>query len=462
MPRSSALKKISRENEFPAGTVLGEWFLAREAGTWCIKRMVTYPDGTRSAKRAPIAEYRKYIEAYTDREKEEQAKLPGSDLKAPRALEDFVIRLNGKDPKAERLKEQVRYTHAWINDEFLQAYKRDELYSSISDRTNADALFAYLNRYALHWLINIKKLHSPLQWKEAEKEWGRYLMNRKEDQKELLSELRIFRDSDPDDKLRTPKTRKLSAKVLRYTLFEINRFVRYIYKKRRSEFENELIQLEPWGDDLLKTYEAEWRSENPARPTKYIKPEHWTLIEAKMLEQKLIWRHQVHLAHDYGLRRRETMGLNEFSVRPNYLHLLQQLKKFETRGETQDRLFGPLKGREAERKVPHWFEEPKVTRARIRAMLGAKMPHPDTVSDGFIKLCLNLKDEKGLPLPNYIFHDLRRTFITNAVKKGIPVEELRQTTGHKDPQVLIKFYLMDARELEADYDLGEDDDDIVV
>jgi hypothetical protein len=52
--------------------------------------------------------------------------------------------------------------------------------------------------------------------------------------------------------------------------------------------------------------------------------------------------------------------------------------------------------------------------------------------------------------------------ITNAVKKGIAVEDLRQTTGHRDPQVLIKFYLMDARELESDFDLGDDDEEYKV
>jgi hypothetical protein len=312
----------------------------------------------------------------------------------------------------------------------------------------------------LTWFLVRKKAYTVQAWKDHEKEWGKYLLNQDEDQKTMIAEMRLFQDKEFDPHL-APRDRQLSAKVLKYTLYEMNRFLRYVYAKRRSEFDNELIQLQPWGPNFLEGYAANWRVKFQPRASKFIRSDHWEIISQAMKSRDIAWRHQVHIAHDYGLRRRETMGLELSSVNTGYLHLLQQLRKFNKGTGEQTREFKALKGREKERKIPHWFSDAKTTKARIKAMLANDLPHPDTISAGFQKLCQSLQDKSGAKLPDYIFHDLRRTFITNAVKDGIKVEDLRQATGHKDPQVLIKFYLMDARELESDLVL-EDDDEIEV
>lgn len=428
-----SLAKLS----YPPGTKFTEWFIARELGSFWVKRMVLWPNGKRSAQRARRQDYSTY--------------LVDSD-KPTRALEDYVIRLNGRDPKAERLREQVRYNHAWINDEFLQTYREEVLYQSMQDRTNANALFQYLNRYSLNWFLNRKKVYTVALWKHHEREWGKYLLNLEQDQDSMVDDLRLFRDADEDSCL-TPASRQLSAKVLKYTLYEMNRFIKYVYERRRSEFGDGLVQLEPWGKNFLEGYAANWRVKNQPRGSKYIRPDHWEVIAQTMKARDLAWRHQVHLAHDYGLRRCETMGLESTSVQTSHLHLLQQLH----RAEGTVRYFRALKGREAERKIPHWFSEPLIARARIKAMLAAPMPHKDTISEGFQALCRGLKDASGRPLPEYIFHDLRRTFITNAVKKEIKIEDLRLATGHKDPQVLIKYYLMDSRDLESELLMDSDE-----
>lgn len=63
---------------------------------------------------------------------------------------------------------------------------------------------------------------------------------------------------------------------------------------------------------------------------------------------------------------------------------------------------------------------------------------------------------KELQLDDYIFHDLRRSFITNAVRRGIPVEELRLAAGHSNGQTTYKFYVMDGRALDDDIWQPED------
>jgi hypothetical protein len=453
------------KRKYPAGTTFTDWFLSGFGKSDPhIRREIRYPGQSKTAiERHNKASYRHLLDAYGDRELDEQADTPGAIVKPPRALTDYIIRLNGKDPIAERLREKCNYDHAWINDELLQQYRQDEIYSCINDRTNADALFGYLNRYALHWFITLKRLHSPLQWKAYEKEWGRYLMNKKEDESTLKDDLRIFRDKDTD-KHRTPKNRQLSAKVLKNTVYEMNRFVRYVYKKRRNEFENELVEIEPWGDALIKTYASDWKIKNKRRLSKYIKVIHWQTIKERMKKENVPWRHQVGLAYDYGLRRNETMGLETDSVRPQYLHLTKQLKKITKTTDEKIRTFKPLKGRETERKIEHWFVDPKETQARIRLMLTC-LSHPDTISKGFINLCkrINKEEQKRKKtdkecFPTYWFHDLRRTFITNAVKAEKSRYDLQLAIGHKSERVLNQFYLMDARELEDDFDMGDDED----
>lgn len=66
----------------------------------------------------------------------------------------------------------------------------------------------------------------------------------------------------------------------------------------------------------------------------------------------------------------------------------------------------------------------------------------DTISTYFNDFCIDLK------LNDNTFHDLRRTYITECVKKGIDSEELRLAVGHSNIQTTCKYYVMDAVELE--------------
>ncbi len=55
----------------------------------------------------------------------------------------------------------------------------------------------------------------------------------------------------------------------------------------------------------------------------------------------------------------------------------------------------------------------------LPALGAVSLLHPDTLSGNFTKLIEQLKIEP------YIFHDLRRAFITNAIRKGVEPEDLR-------------------------------------
>jgi hypothetical protein len=62
-----------------------------------VRRIVYLPDGEKSLQSTPRKDYAHYLDAYSARELEEQTlNNPNEEQNPPRALEDIVIRLNGK------------------------------------------------------------------------------------------------------------------------------------------------------------------------------------------------------------------------------------------------------------------------------------------------------------------------------------------------------------------------------
>lgn len=129
------------------------------------------------------------------------------------------------------------------------------------------------------------------------------------------------------------------------------------------------------------------------------------------------------------------MGLCLQDVRNAYLSVERQYVGLDKNGKP---MYAPLKNRTS-RKVPHLFLEPSQAYEFIE-MMQQHLMHPDTLSGNFTDLV------SKLDIDSYIFHDLRRAFITNAIKKGVEPEDLRLAVGHSTIQTTYKFYVMDARE----------------
>lgn len=389
---------------YPANTVFKSWslfFLSNEK-SYAIRRWVHFPDGTKKFERLPIEKYRDL-------------------LSKPKELQDFVIRLNGKDPSEERALAKAQFKHAYINSELLKDYLENYLSLHIPNKKDAKSLFAYLTKYGLTFFIDKLGLVNPIEWHKQQYVWGKYLLN-KEDSN-LKDGKRIFKKGEIK-----------SAKVLKYTVNEMNRFIKYLHLKRPLEIS--ILNFEPLTKATLKEHEAR-RKMGEIYVSKYIPNCDWIKIKTHLEENNTPWRYSVYLAYYYGLRRNEALGVKVDDLKKAYLSVERQLEKVKRNGELE---YSPLKSRQP-RKVPHWLLKPEMAFEFIQGLHNESFIHPDTLSVKFSELVINIG------LDNYSFHDLRRSFITNIVKKEIPAEELRLAVGHSTIQTTYKYYVMDSREL---------------
>lgn len=403
---------MGKADQDPPGTTFNDWYIAEESGRHVIRRMVVFPDGRRSQRRLSPKKYAQY-----------------KDL---RELEDFVIRLNGKDPRIERIKESLNFQHAFISEDLLIEYRDVVLPQHISSRKNSNTAFSYLHDYCLRFFIAKLGLANPIDWHKQQFLWGKYLLNTDED---------IAAD-DPNRLI--PAGEVLSVKVLKQIVFELNRFMKFLNLKRPGEAPS--LYFEPFSKAKLKQHESRRHLLGLIRPSMFIKDEDWQKIDAYLKEKKPAWEASCRLAALLGLRRNEAMGLLQLDVRKDHVHIVRQFKRHHE-GQVEHDI---LKGRR-NRKVPYWLITPKETYNLVKQLVETKLPHPDTVSREFTAMVAELG------LRPYIFHDLRRTFITNSVKKKIEPEALRLAAGHSTIDTTYKYYVMDARELEDDLYVPEDE-----
>lgn len=393
---------MKKPKEYPEGTRICPWIITVDGSKKSIRRWVYFADGKKAFERFPLV---RYLPIRSD-EKE---------------LQNFIIRLNGFDPKVERLRKKVTFKHAFISDELLSDYAENYLSTHIPNKKDAGTLFAYLKNYALNFFINRMQLANPLEWHRNQHVWGRYLLNR---------------DSTLDPKLQIFDSNEIrSAKVLKYTVNELNRFMKYLHLRRPDEIP--VLTFDPLSRASFREHDARRRMTTSVHQSKYIKPSDWEKIEKALESKGSPWRFAIYLAHAYGLRRNEALGLKLSDIRQTYLSIERQFVGLDPAGQP---VYGPLKNRTT-RKVPHLFLSPPQAFKYIQ-MMQKHYLHPDTLSNHFTSLV------EKLELDDYIFHDLRRAFITNAIKQGVKPEDLRLAVGHSTIQTTYRFYVMDARELE--------------
>lgn len=394
--------------QYEDGTKFSEWYYQKESydgqQIYSVRRTVNEPNNKKQKlERYPIAQYKIF------RHIEKQVK-------------DFVIRLNGRDPRIERIKEKLKFNHAYIDDELLEVYEKVFLRGYIPDPDDARQLTIYLKKYALNFFIGKLGHGNPLDWKRDEHKWALALLSKTEVKEHILFE---------DGELR-------SANVLKRIVFELNRFMRFIHTQKPDI---PALTFDPLKPAILKEHEARRKMADQINTAKYIPVEDWTLIEKNLPAG---WGDVIRLCYYYGLRRNEAYGLSLQDVRKQHISVEKQFNKIIKK----ERSFKPLKGR-YQRKTPHWHLPASRTYACIQNISNLKI-HPDSITDAFAKLCSQLK------LPRYTVHDLRRSFITNCIKKEIAQEDLRLAVGHVDGATTYKYYVMDTRDLDNDAYIPDD------
>jgi integrase len=397
------LEDFLKQKQYPEGTIVHKWVLMKETREGVvipvIRRWVYFPDGTKTYERHPALKYRHL----RDNLKE---------------LKNFVVRLNGEDPDAVRVKRVVEFRHAYISTELLDTYF-DFLKTQIPSEKHANSEFSALQRYCLNFFIVKLKKPNPLEWHLNQEFWARSLLNKiSSDDSSFKEEWRLL---EPNE--------LLSAKTLKSIVNAMNRFMVFLHQKRPGEVPPLLFK--PISRASFKELEARRRHEKKTVIRKFIRDEHWKVIQERIPEDIKIWSQ---LAYLYGLRRSEVMALDLNCVRKDNLFITKQLIAIP---EPDKPVFGPLKSR-MDRKVPHWFCKASAAYNLINKLQSRSYAHPGTLSHK----SLDLMNDLGY---DYDFHDIRHTWITKAIRLPTVVHrDVQLAAGHVNIETTMA-YLHDDR-----------------
>lgn len=308
-------------------------------------------------------------------------------------LKQFICRLNA--PHDLRLK--IEWQHAFINEALLNQYQ-SFLITRVPNEAGARAELSLLKRYALSFFIHTLGLINPVDWYAvSETKWAAYLLSKK-----------------------CPP----AAKTKRDIVNSLNRFVTWFHKRRPAEMPQ--VTFDPISKAKYREIESRREMDGSVLLRSFIPPHELKRICENAPEGL---KPLVCLTAYYGLRRSEAVGLKQGDVKKGHLSVERQLKSLTS--------YGPTKGRRA-RKTPHWF----ATATQAYGWLESLRPiHPRTYSAQWDAYMVHLK-------LGYRLHDLRHTFITNAVRLHSP-RDVQLAVGHKDLRVTMG-YLHDDRQLDDD------------
>jgi len=378
--------------EFPKGTKFGDWSVYREPQrgrvVFVIRRRVSCPGLKPKNERLNPSAYRQW--AHDESE-----------------LKKLCIRLNEQVNREEKLRLVVEIKHAYISPVFLDDYL-SHLLTQIPDQHNAGTEFYYLRHYFLNFFITKLQMRDPLHWHVAHKsKWAEFLLSNE-----------------------VPRSVAVKKKIVQAA----NRFMIYLHEQRPQEVPP--LKFSPLSKAIYKKLVADRFLEGSAKERKFVKEEHWAVIQVKMEELAPNLEPFALLAYGYGLRRSETMGFEASDVRQGYLYVQKQLIKFKN----QSPKYGPLKGRKP-RKVPHnWLSNPTLASIWIKSG-SAKLMHPDTLSDSWAAFMEKLGFD-------YDFHDLRHTWISRVIRlPGVNIRDVMLAAGHENIETTMR-YLKDDRNLE--------------
>jgi integrase len=389
------------EKEYPEGTHFNSWVIVHDKDERGliprIRRWVIYADGRKAFERYPI---NKYIHLRDN----------------PKELGNFVIRLNGRDPNEKRVKLAVKFKHAFIDPELLTLYQ-EHLLTQIPSRKHALVEFTNLQRYFLNFFIGKMGIADPLLWHRQQNHWAKALLNKIDaNDVHFKEEWRIFAPGE----VRGEKT-------IRAIINGSNRFMQFLHQRRPDEVPP--LRFNPINKASYKMLEARRRSEGRTVDRKFIKDEHWKIIQKKLPAELAPW---AMLAYYYGLRRSEAMAVDHSCIKKDCLKITRQLINLPEQNKPE---YGPLKSRR-DRRVPHWFCEPSEAYRQVSLM--KELMHPDTFSKRWAAFMVDLGFD-------YDIHDIRHTWTTKAIRlRDVVPRDVQLAAGHESIETTMG-YLHDDR-----------------
>lgn len=306
----------------------------------------------------------------------------------------LVKKLNVKFELAERkarAEEQFDLENSIISPRILNLFDTESKKES-SSVEYVKTLSSTLRKYVLVYFINVAKLPDPNHWPSNEAAWGQWLLKK-----------------------------KVSVSTIKKATQCANKLIRILHRENADLIN--LFQINPIGRAIIKEKKAE------SKIGKYISDEHWKDIECHISERIKPF---VQLGYYYGLRRAETIAITEANLFEDCLAIERQIKLIGKKGIPS---YSLLKNKE-KRECPHWFITPEDA---YKIILKIELINPDTLTHQFESEMVRLNYD-------YTFHDLRRTFITNALRVQHH-RDVQLAVGHSDLRTTMQ-YAQDDRKLQ--------------
>lgn len=306
-------------------------------------------------------------------------------------IQALIRRLNVSFEVLEReAKSKYDFDHAYINARIMSSFE-SLLINTINSPEHIKTTMSIIKCFTLEYFVRQESLPNPAHWKKYEAGFGDYLLSQ-----------------------------KLSSVYLQRIIQTTNKFLKFIHNQYPDEVR--LIKLEPLSNRVIQNI----ISKNKSRK-KFITEEHFNLICSKIVDQRILA--SIKLSYHFGLRRAEVLAVNPDCLYEDALQIEKQVGNV-----TPTVQFKKLKTKE-QRLIPYWFITPQETYKVINEQV---LMHPVTLGITFSE------EMKRLKLP-YQFHDLRRTFITNALRKYNYLD-VKLAAGHSDLATTNK-YIQDDRQM---------------
>lgn len=365
---------------------------------YVIRRYLRTSDGKTKWERLPKAEYDKTLNTKAQ-------------------LAAFVDRINkAHTTELERAKEAYAIKHKFITQEILDEYLTHTIAKS-TDESQARTIVKMTYENFLHFFVNKLKLNDPIDWFTNQALWGAVLINKKPDNVSASrwQELQLSASNE-----------RRAAKSIRDIVMFSNRFYKWLHTRHPKLFP--LLIFEPLTKAQLRLHEGKRKLDKRDEPLgQFIKEEHWKRLYKKLDPSvaPYAW-----LAYHFGLRAAETLGVQLADLKKGFLHVRRQITSAPLEAEPT---FGPLKSRK-QRKVYYWFTTPEEAYEVISQL--PKPLHPDTLSRRMAATAKSL----GY---SYQMHDLRRTWITRALRDGKSIAEVRDCAGHSSIETTNRYVMRD-------------------
>lgn len=384
---------MPKSKTYPKGTKFGRFMVVNDATEqepkYSIKMQITLPDGKRSVRRLS----KKTYASFTTRKQFDQ----------------LVDRLNHEHDT--RVKRAIEIRTAFIPNNLMEGF-RAMLSAEVPNQKDFKYLYnKVLKSYFLDFFIGRLQLLNPKDWVKRQYEWGAALMGKAENKENNIFDFAA------------------SAKTIKTTVQVANRFMKYLHLQMPDDYP--LTVFEPISKAALKTYQAD-RVKDDDEVGQFINDADWSVIDKKLPTELGCF---IRLMYFYGLRRAEALGFDSTkAVRRDHLKISKQLRMVE--GSDGKPVYGILKDKD-QRSTPHWFITPDQTYKLVEESIDKKM-HPDTFSVKWVAFMKELKMD-------YLLHDLRRTFITKALRDQ-NARDVQLAVGHANLETTMR-YAQDDRNL---------------